>query len=111
MNREIKFRVWNGQKIWFPGHFSTDQYSHQLGFSGTTLMQYTGLKDKNGAEIYEGDIVQFPSIQPNISKVWYSDKVAAFVTDSALGSGYKLMGQPESMIVIGNTYENPELLK
>lgn len=53
--REIKFRAWDGGKMIFPELYGPDWDSCQT--NGYQLMQYTGLKDKNGKEIYEGDIV------------------------------------------------------
>lgn len=70
--REIKFRIWDkynkemiysdkgGFVIWM-GKPNENNYGDMIGFgkeTEETLMQYTGLKDKNGAEIYEGDIVK-----------------------------------------------------
>jgi len=84
------------------------------------LSQYTGLRDKNGKEIYEGDIVSFfieSKIHENsrfeIKEVfWYNDEAGFFV-----GSKSKMIRPTEisSLIddieVIGNIYETPELLK
>ncbi|MEO9623817.1 MULTISPECIES: YopX family protein [Alphaproteobacteria] len=74
---------------------------------GMTLMQYTGLKDKNGKEIYEGDIV---SAGGEIATVEYMRIKEAKFEASADGAG-DLLGFTETDIdIIGNIYENPELL-
>lgn len=127
MNREIKFRAWNGKQIWFPGHFSTDQHSHQLGFSGTTLMQYTGLLDRNGVEIYEGDILknvlQYPLEHQQTHPedkygalrgpvAWHEGWLyinADFENSSSNNLLYKEVAK--NYEITGNIYENPELLK
>ncbi|MDA2921682.1 YopX family protein [Patescibacteria group bacterium AH-259-L07] len=71
------------------------------------FIQFTGLKDKNGKEIYEGDILMSRNFSGEFSKieVIYSQKEGAFTTKE----GY-LFARYENKI-IGNIYENPELLK
>lgn len=74
MNREIKFRAWwqgvKKMKYFVPGHFEDTPNGWAMTFiqedeKGTIfigkaeIMQYTGLKDKNGKEIYEGDILNY----------------------------------------------------
>lgn len=88
-----------------------------FNFEHTILMQYTGLKDKNGVEIFEGDIVKLVlqhisiinnnSIEIEISKVEFSPAYFR-LGGSILGAGGLIS---ENIEVIGNIYENPELLK
>jgi len=75
---------------------------------GVILIQYTGLKDKNGKEIYEGDVIKRSEVN-YAHEVIFKD--AAFcrqrIDDKAIGS----LEWPQDFEVIGNIYENPELLK
>ena len=104
--REIKFRVWDGTHM-----RSWDDIMNTLGFHhwlfgqrlDITLMQYTGLKDKNGTEIYEGDILQSNGWR-NREVIW-SDEIGGFVLGN-MAEFYRA----EHMEVIGNIYVNPELL-
>lgn len=75
------------------------------------LMQYTGLKDKNGKEIYEGDICKNGDYESDahaynyrIEEVVYNEKEASF-------SGWNFNEDGMTCEVIGNIYENPELLQ
>ncbi len=116
--REIKFRAWNPvQKLTYPagsaysckegvlGEFETDNED------GEVLMQYTGLKDKNGKEIYEGDVIDFAGLKP-LKIVWresgfeapllpYENSNPIVLTQEGFGHFAEVMG---------NIYENPELL-
>lgn len=130
--REIKFRAWDKNRNLMctsdiAGHWKTDYLldlemtvwdtSKGLSFDGIVedtfeFMQYTGLKDKNGKEIYEGDIIEWVNWSNNESKlitiIEYENDYAAFF----LGNWYErsFPETSEEALIIGNIYENPELL-
>ena len=127
--REIKFRAWDkGLKRmiylseptvenddfsgivfklrdYFVSAFSSDR------IEDVELMQYTGLKDKNGREIYEGDIVKGTGKNPIIYVVEWLDSYGgfAFVDKEKAIPAYEFL--VNFCEVIGNIYENPELLE
>jgi len=70
---------------------------------------YTGLRDKNGVEIYEGDIIRLDSWEPSVYKIDFDR--GAFYIAKADGEEVGDIKYAERAEVIGNTYENPELLK
>lgn len=110
--REIKFRAWDKERremldyfeIGCRGMIICDEENEPQNIE---LMQFTGLLDKNGKEIYEGDIMQHtdPFDIPFI--INWNDEQAAFVFNDD-GCGYSL--NDKSFSVIGNIFENPELL-
>lgn len=126
--REIKFRAWNKEfEEMCPicsldicgGEYGGAEGSRPSGGAAVLmdgefeLMQYAGLKDSKGIEIYEGDIVR-----DHVGKgvVKYSDKHAAFRVSYGDGLAkwfydYTLRGERESIEIIGNIHEHPELVK
>jgi uncharacterized phage protein (TIGR01671 family) len=139
MNREIKFRAWdNIRKEMIP----FDAVSYLVEFDGTiweiegddlrertsmlTLMQYTGLKDKNGIEIYEGDIIKWGHIKggeenpirvavvkinPDLQFEIIGERKFFMGQDKIFRYGNFIYTDTEKWIeIIGNIYENPELL-
>lgn len=132
MQREIKFRAWNKlekrmESVNFIRFFlnaytmvSTryrDEKSKNYmmtslldGSDNVILMQYTGLKDKNGNEIYEGDIVTGLFNHTDIiGHIVYGSDATFFIERKGL-YGIGLNNAEDWLEVVGNIYENPELL-
>ena len=113
--REIKFRAWDkDSKSWVDDVLLTcNEYGflyqnyNKCEFMGEdrdiVLMQYTGLKDKNGEEIYEGDIIE----------TQYGIKHEVIFNDGAweLACTGNRAWTYFNITIIGNIYENPELLE
>ncbi len=121
MTREIKFRAWDTKNNFMAKPFEMINIPqivmaylvHNHGF----LMQYTGLKDKNGKEIYEGDIFGLPRVnQYNefFGKVVFDGDFGGFVVHKPNGGFdfiHVFLIENRTAEVYGNIYENPELLQ
>lgn len=120
MNREIKFRAWDtNQKQWvgievlYLGGLG-QELEVEAKRSGIKIMQSTGLLDKNGKEIYEGDIItqhklraeNFGEITGEI--IWYEDYAGfaiAILSDDGKERFVTHLDKSIELEVIGNTYE------
>jgi hypothetical protein len=121
MNRPIKFRAWNGGEMISPDFVNRegDAYWQENSITQISkeLMQFTGLLDKQGREIYEGDIVISHDFKIHWRVQWHLCRWQLFPWDKIHYGPDKeeLWGVPEiynssSLEIIGNIYENPELL-
>ena len=64
MNRELKFRIWDKEDMDYIGLVSVIFGNENKLLDNQVVMQYTGLNDKNGKEIYEGDIIEGGYLNP-----------------------------------------------
>ena len=145
--RTIKFRVWDGKyncymqtDKWGISYVAaggrgyslhhaiinetlTDKIHEEIPFNGTnprwTVEQFTGLKDKNEQEIYEGDVLQIPdeemdgSIRKPYGHVWYSELSAEYIISyNHLYSevSEQLWHREIDSFVVGNIHQNPEFI-
>jgi hypothetical protein len=117
MSREIKFRAWDFEKMCYGidltngdgGYYSSVDLCPQHTDSKIPIvMQFSGLLDKNGKEVYEGDIVKvLDDDGDEISEdtIVYNAPSFEFMPDNSLAIDGRIVE------VIGNIYENPELLR
>lgn len=134
--RDIKFRIWDGAKNEWLASSNKDTLPY-YGFAlvgevmtvqsppywsldeGNIVEQFTGLKDKNGKDIYEGDICSFTSkTGKHVGVVEWTDNLASFglrmVKNNFLYTFSELdtMGvNLDTLEVIGNVHKNPELVE
>lgn len=140
--REIKFRAWDKEENeMIDKHrderndydeYWADVYALQLGLIENiskderfVLMQFTGLHDKNGKEIFEGDVVKDKKYTHEVrfgeecvdasDYETYSVGIVGFYMTNYLGEKYEFDAinsqNAKDLEIIGNIYENPELLK
>ena len=114
--REIEFRVWSKSykeivKVDLLGKNKVLSSRTWFDFNDIELMQYTGLKDKNGVKIFEGDIVKFttgPFTSIGIVKFYDGMFVVEDIEDDECT---EILCYCDELEVLGNCWENPELLE
>lgn len=120
-----KFRAWFDSEMYdnpvvYDGEFYLDWREFENGetYNGSVLMQSTGLKDKNSKEIFEGDVVKYEVGRNTYTEeVAYDKNFAGFgVRDANTDIIFTFWELAEdidliSLEVVGNIYENPELLE
>lgn len=132
MKREIKFRGLSISNIWCIGHYyidpvfedekvewqpmilKYDEFGNEDAciIKKDTLGQFTGLIDKDGSEIYEGDILEYE--KDKLMIVGWSEKFASFVLDRKGWAFCHWFGEscnPENCRIVGNIYQDEKLLK
>ena len=136
--REIKLKAWNKATKKMYEVIKIDFYNEKVGylfadpitqgeaigyfkFSDIDLIEYTGLKDKNGKEIYEGDICRWRDLETFNDEiledifvvVWNDEKLAWYTQNEDGNFGYDLYEYTDDrdLGVIGNIYENINLLE
>lgn len=97
--REFKFRAWQRE--------NDPEIPIVPDREDCILMQYTGIKDKNGKEIYEGDILKYET--GYMDSVTYEDGCFMTTGNSSCDYLHCSVGRYHP-VVVGNIYENPELL-
>ena len=121
MSRNIKLKAWDSDRqvfhtdpkwvefVFINGVITARNFNRKGGIQSLKVIEYTGLKDKNGKEICEGDIVGYTNVSRGrqLDQVVWLDDVACFNVMSPFINLYS----SEDITVEGNIYQNPELLE
>ena len=121
MNKDrFKFRAWDGERMYTPSSVDSEgnacvavSYEPDCA-TDDTLMQSTGLRDKNGQLIYEGDIIEINTntLVPFTAKVYYNENKLIWCAKMNHEKAYELfLWDVGEVKILGNIYENPELLE
>ena len=105
--REIKFRVWDSisKAFHYWGNIQNNNFN-DFDLEHYTLLQFTGLKDINGRDIYEGDVCKYKNYKGVVSY-----EFRGYQCKPKNHNGLDVLSYREDLIeVIGNIYQNPELL-
>ena len=121
--REIKFRAWDNKEKRWCSDFSISNIGSfmRLGISQRTddiiIQQFTGLLDKNGKEIYEGDIIKIPDDWDEygmnageVYEIFFNEGGFRLKPKYRKGARGIWLEDTEKLEVIGNIFENPELI-
>ena len=117
--REIKFRGWDEKNKEMVDNINL-LFSNRLNDCfeeyeecGLKIMQYTGLKDKNGKEIYEGDVLYHPMQGKRVVYYPFTERVASYGLRMIEGKVRIASTLREGFLyeIIGNIHENPKLLE
>ena len=117
--RELKFRIWSEEDKEYRSDIRVSDLVIDIDGAPSTIYsnegdrfdieQYTGLKDKNGKEIYDGDIVQIDDhILGDFEVLWHN---LGWTIKRSVGFETLGVHKSEDIVVIGNIHENPELLE
>lgn len=134
MNNRFEFRIWDNKQQQFVTSFvdimideslhrlfiqtnsvirAEDGYGNSRFFENSrfTIQQFTGLLDKNGKKIFEGDIIKFKGSLKNYNwRVVYSKDTACFMlADSADNAYWLMLNEVTKIEILGNVFENPKL--
>jgi uncharacterized phage protein (TIGR01671 family) len=125
MSREIKFRAWdkiddklrqvininfNTKEIILLNEYTKESYTRN--FEDCVLMQYTGVEDKNGKEIYEGDIDQYGYVVTYVGDFGSGlDMNAGWYLQRDNFESWSELECNEDIEIIGNVFNNPEKAK
>ena len=126
MSRDIKFRIWDNEfkKMDYPVSYvlsnnwfgvtssfyldDNETYDYPIDNKDYELMQFIGLTDKYGKEIYEGDILQCTT---GIAYVVWEDAAFALKSPGSEAVDWEHSSYYEKCEIIGNIHDNPELIK
>jgi uncharacterized phage protein (TIGR01671 family) len=108
--RTIKFRALDSNNKWFYWDLKTPDENFG-SIKWETLGEFTGLKDKKGKEIYEGDICRNGDWEEDAQAYNFREEEVTYNEQEASFSGWNPIEDGMTCEVIGNIYENPELLK
>lgn len=118
--RTLKFRIYDEKKNVWVRDLIQFYAGDELVKQGHVIQQSTGLKDKNGKEIYEGDYINFSCnwtvclgdkdiVDYRVQYVHYDDTIASFVFGHRQEFTILDKIMPETLEVVGNVFDNPEL--